>query len=141
MSTGIRWNAATSEASPSGQHASKVLLNIVATRLSPCSSERVYPPRGAERFPPVALAARYAVGGPAIPRAGKEEEGTAVFACFIAYTKAYDSVDWELLWDVPRRFVVPPRMLAAIRNFHDGMRARVRSGIFSEWSDVQSSPL
>ena len=64
------------------------------------------------------------------------KKGTAVFACFINLTKAYDSVDQELLWDVLRRFGVPPKMLAVIRNFHDGMRARVRmdSGLLSSGS-------
>ena len=38
--------------------------------------------------------------------------------------KAYDSVDRILLWDA--RFGVPPRMLAVIRQFHDGMQACVR---------------
>ena len=41
-------------------------------------------------------------------------------------TKAYDSVDRTLLWDVLARFDVPPRMLAVIRQFHDGMQACVR---------------
>ena len=41
--------------------------------------------------------------------------------CFIDLTKAYDSVDQTLLWDVLARFIVPPRMLAVIRYFHDGM--------------------
>eukprot|EP00752_Nemacystus_decipiens_P016054 g14351.t2 len=56
-------------------------------------------------------------------------------SCFVDLTKAYDSVDRELLWDVLRRFGVPPKMLAVIRNFHDGMRARVRmdSGLLSDW--------
>ena len=39
---------------------------------------------------------------------------------------AYDSVDLILLWDVLARFGVPPRMLAVIRQFHDGMQACVR---------------
>ena len=41
-------------------------------------------------------------------------------------TKAYDSVDRTLLWDVLARFGVSPRMLAVIRHFHDGMQACVR---------------
>ena len=45
---------------------------------------------------------------------------------FIDHTKAYDSVDRTLLWDVLARFGVPPRMLAVIRQFHDGMQACVR---------------
>ena len=62
----------------------------------------------------------------------------ALYACFVDLTKAYDSVDRELLWSVLRRFGVPPKMLAVIRQFHDGMRARVRmdDGTCSEWFDV-----
>eukprot|EP00752_Nemacystus_decipiens_P016746 g14984.t1 len=33
------------------------------------------------------------------------KKGTAIFACFVDLTKAYHSVDRELLWDVLRRFV------------------------------------
>ena len=46
--------------------------------------------------------------------------------CFIDLTKAYDSVDQILLWIVLARFGMPPRMLAVIRQFHDGMQACVR---------------
>ena len=45
--------------------------------------------------------------------------------CFIDLIKAYDSVDRKLLWDVLARFGVPPRMLAVVRQFHDGMQACV----------------
>ena len=66
------------------------------------------------------------------------KKGTAVFACLVDLTKAYDSVGRELLWGVLRRFGVPPKMLAVIRNFHDGMRARVRMerGFLSDWFEV-----
>ncbi|CAB1118815.1 unnamed protein product [Ectocarpus sp. CCAP 1310/34] len=62
----------------------------------------------------------------------------ATVSCFVDLTKAYDSVDRDLLWDVFRRFGVPPKMLAVIRHFHEGMRARVRTddGQYSEWFDV-----
>ncbi|CAB1109975.1 unnamed protein product [Ectocarpus sp. CCAP 1310/34] len=48
------------------------------------------------------------------------KNSTGVFACFIDLPKAYDS------------------MLAVIRHFHEGMRARVRTddGQYSEWFDV-----
>ena len=51
---------------------------------------------------------------------------TPLFLCFIDLTKTYDSVDRTLLWDVLARFGVPRRMLAVIREFHDGMQACVR---------------
>ena len=48
------------------------------------------------------------------------------------------SVDRELLWVVLARFGVPEKMLTNIRQFHEGMRARVRTddGEQSEWFDV-----
>ena len=54
---------------------------------------------------------------------------------FIDVTKAYDSVDRTLLWTVLARFGIPPRMLAVIRQFHDGMWACVRLDD-GEWSDM-----
>ena len=53
-------------------------------------------------------------------------EGHPLYLCFINLTKAYDSVDRTVLWDVLARFGVLPRMLAVIRQFHDGMQACVR---------------
>ena len=45
---------------------------------------------------------------------------------FIDLQKAYDSVDRELLWKVQARAGTPAEMIAVIRKFHSGMRARVR---------------
>ena len=47
--------------------------------------------------------------------------------CFVNLVKAYDSVGRTLLWTVLARFGVPPKLLAVIRQFHDGMRARIRT--------------
>ena len=33
---------------------------------------------------------------------------------------------YVFLWDVPARFGVPPRMIAVVRQFHDGMQEWVR---------------
>ena len=51
---------------------------------------------------------------------------TPLFMCFFDLNKAYNSVDRTLLWTVLARFGIPPRMLAVIRQFHDGMWACVR---------------
>ena len=58
--------------------------------------------------------------------------------CFVDLQKAYDSVDRELLWKVLARAGVPSVMIDVIRQFHDGMRARVRmdDGELSEWFEV-----
>ena len=61
-----------------------------------------------------------------------------LFLCFIDLQKAYDSVDHTLLRQVLACFGTPPQMIDVIRQFHDGMRARVRSddGRYSEWFEV-----
>ena len=56
------------------------------------------------------------------------KKDTTLYLCFVDLTKAYDSVDRTLLWAVPACLGVPPRMLAVIRQFHDGMQACVRLG-------------
>ena len=67
------------------------------------------------------------------------KKDTPLYLCFIDLTKAYDSVDRTLLWDVLARFGVSPRMLAVIRQFHDGMQAYVRldDGECSDKFDVR----
>ena len=61
-----------------------------------------------------------------------------LYMCFVDLQKAYDSVDRELLWKVLGRAGVPSVMIDVIRQFHDGMRARVRmdDGKLSEWFEV-----
>ena len=44
---------------------------------------------------------------------------------FIKLQKAKDSVDRKLQWEVLERFGLPAKMLALLRQFHDGMRASV----------------
>ena len=63
----------------------------------------------------------------------------SLYTCFINLQRAYDSVDRELLlWAVLALFGVPEKMLIIIRQFHEDVRARVRTddGEQSEWFDV-----
>ena len=64
------------------------------------------------------------------------KRGHPLYACFIDLTKAYKPVE---LWAVLGRAGVPPKMLAIIRGFHDGVKARVKmdDGKFSDWFDVE----
>ena len=46
-------------------------------------------------------------------------------------TKAFDTVSRDVLWKI--KFCCPPRFIAMVRQFHDGMQARVQNdGEFSE---------
>eukprot|EP00752_Nemacystus_decipiens_P013012 g11511.t2 len=61
-----------------------------------------------------------------------------LYMCFIDLQKAYDSVDRELLWKVLASAGIPAEIIAVIRKFHVGMRARVRmnDGELSQWFPV-----
>ena len=118
-------------------HAGKVLLKLVATRLGDyCEREGILPEEQSGFRPN-----RSTVDMMFVVRRLHElarKKSTPLYACFIDLTKAYDSVDRELLWSVLKQLGVPPKMLAVIRQFHDGMRARVRmdDGTCSDWFDV-----
>ena len=61
-----------------------------------------------------------------------------LYMCFVDLQKAYDSVDRELLWKVLARAGVPSVMIDVIRQFHDGMRARVRMDDGELWNGSRS---
>ena len=118
-------------------HTVKVLLKIVAPRLEHyCEQGRVLPEEQHGFCP-----ARSTVGMLCIVRRLQElgrESKVPLYVCFVGLQKAYESVDRELLWEVLARFSVPAKLLAVIRHFHDGMRARVRTDDdeHSGWFDV-----
>ena len=52
---------------------------------------------------------------------------------FVDLTKAFDTVSRDGLWKIMAKFVCPPRYIAMVRQFHDGMQARVQNdGEYSE---------
>ena len=106
-------------------HAGKVLLKVIAGRLSDyCEREGILPEEQCGFRPHH----RSTVDMMFVVRRLQElarKKDTPPFMCFIDLTKAYDSVDRTLLWTVLARGI-PPRMLAVIRPFNDGMRACVR---------------
>ena len=107
-------------------HASKVLFQIVANRQSDLCEARGILPEEQRGFRP----ARLVVGTLPILRRLQElgrERNIPLCVYFIGLKKAYDSVDQELLWQVFARIRLPPNMLAVIRQFHAGMRARGRT--------------
>ena len=65
------------------------------------------------------------------------ERNIPLYICFVNLQTAYESLNRELLWEVLARFGVPAKILG-VRQFHDGMRARVRTddGEHSEWFNV-----
>ena len=105
-------------------HAGKVLLKIVANRLSGyCEAHGILPDEQCGFRPE-----RSTVDILFIVRRLQElarRRRIPLYMCFVDLQKAYDSVDRELLWKVLARDGVP-NMIAVIRQFHDGMHARER---------------
>lgn len=56
------------------------------------------------------------------------EQHQDLFLAFIDLSKAFDTVNRELLWSVLIRFGCPAKFVNILRQFHDGMMARVTIG-------------
>ena len=106
-------------------HAGKVLLRIVANRLGDFCEEAGILPEEQCGFRPPRSTTDMMLVVRRLQKLGRTSN-TSLEICFIDMAKAYDSVDRVLLWEVLARFGVPPRMIKAIRMFHDGMRACVQ---------------
>ena len=119
-------------------HAGKVLLKVVVRRLGDyCEAKGLLPEeqcgfRSDRSTTDMMFVIRrlQEIGGKA---------GVSLFMCSIDLQKAYDIVDRALLGQVLTRVGVPLQMIAAIRQYHDGMRACVRpdDGVCSDWFEVE----
>jgi len=56
------------------------------------------------------------------------EQHRDLFIAFIDLTKAFDTVNRDLLWQVLGKFGCPPHFLSILREFHTDMSARVVQG-------------
>ena len=60
-----------------------------------------------------------------------------LYMTFVNLTKAFDTVSRDGLWKNMAIFGCPPRFIAMVRQFHEGMQARVQNdGEFSEPFEV-----
>ena len=116
----------------------KVLLKLVASRISNyyCEANGILPEEQCG-FRPTGSTIDMSFVVRRLQQLGRARK-IPLHTCFIDLQKAYDSVDRELSWVVPARFGVPEKMSTVIRQFHEGMRARVRTddGEHFEWLDV-----
>ena len=119
-------------------HASKVLLKVVARRLSAYCEAKGLLPEEQCGFRPDRSTTDMMFVVCRLQEVGREA-GVSLHMCFVDLQKAYDTVDRTLLWQVLTRIGVPPQMIAVIRQFHDGMRACVRpdDGVCSDWFEVE----
>ena len=66
-----------------------------------------------------------------------QEQNVDLYMTFVDLTKAFDTVSRDGLWKIMAKFGCPPRFIAIVRQFHDGMQARVQNdGEFSEPFEV-----
>ena len=106
-------------------HAGKILLKIIARRLSEYCERVGILPEEKSGFRP-----NHSTTDVMFVIRRLEElvwkKRILLYVCFIDLTKAYDSVDRTLLWTVFAGIGVPHNMISVIRQVHDGMRACVR---------------
>ena len=120
-------------------HGDKILLKIVATRLSAyCEARNLLPEEQCGFRPHRSTTDMMSAVRRLQELRRKARVPLFLFLCFIDLQKAYDSVNRTLLWQVLAWFGTPPQMIEVIRQFHGGMRAYVRSddGRCSEWFEL-----
>ena len=119
-------------------HAGKVLLEVVARRLSAYCEAKGLLPEEQCGFRPTRSTTDMMFVVRRLQEIGRKA-GMSLFMCFIDVQKAYDTVDRTLLWQVLTRIGVPPQMIAVIQQLHDGRRACVRpdDGVCSDWFEME----
>ena len=119
-------------------HAGKVLLKVVARRLSAYCEAKGLLPEEQCGFRPDRSTTDMIFVVRRLQEVGRKAE-VPLHMCFIDLQKAYDIVDRTLLWQVLTRIGVPPQMMAVIPQFYDGMRVCVRpdDGVYLDWFEVE----
>ena len=119
-------------------HAGKILLKIIARRLSEYCERVGILPEEQSGFRPNRSTTDMMFVIRRLQELARKKR-IPLYACFIDLTKAHDSVDRTLLWTVLARFGVPHIMISVSRQFHDGMRACVRLAdrVCSRWFAVE----
>ena len=57
----------------------------------------------------------------------KQESPKNIYFCFIDYTKAFDCVDHNKLWEILKEMGLPDHLTCLLRNLHAGQEATVRT--------------
>ena len=61
-----------------------------------------------------------------IEKAGELQKN--IYFCFIDYAKAFDCVDHNKLWWIPKEMGIPDHLTCLLRNLYAGQEATVRTG-------------
>ena len=61
-----------------------------------------------------------------------------IYFCFIDYAKAFDCVDHNKLWKIPKEMGIPDHLTCLLRNVYAGQEATVRTGHGTiEWFQIR----
>lgn len=102
-------------------------MKLVASRLGDYCEDQGMLPEGQCGFRPGRSTVDMLLVARRLQELGRERKAL-LNMCLFYLQKVYDSDDRELLWQVFTRVDIPTKMIAiAIRQFHDGMRAGVRT--------------
>ena len=67
------------------------------------------------------------------------EWNTSLFLNFVDFEKAFDSLDWEVLWKLMAHYGIPQKFINIIRNSYNNMQCRViHEGKLTESFDVKT---
>ena len=119
-------------------YAGKILLKVIARRLSKCCERVGILPEEQSGFRPNRSTTDRMFVISRLQELARKKR-IPLYIWFISLTKAYDSVDRTLLWTALARFSVPHNMISVIRQFHDSMPACVRldDRVCSGWFAVE----
>ena len=61
-----------------------------------------------------------------------------IYFCFIDYAKAFDYVDHNKLWKIPKEMGIPGHLTCLLRNLYAGQEASVRTGHgLADWFQIR----
>ena len=67
----------------------------------------------------------------------KQEFQKNIYFCFIDYAKAFDCVDHNKLWKIPKEIGIPDHLTCLLRNLYAGQEATVRTGhVTTDWFQI-----
>ena len=105
-------------------HTSKILLKIIQARLEVhLNSEIAQEQAGFRR----GRGTRDHIANIRWILEKSREINAPVYLCFIDYSKAFDCVDHNKLWNNMRRLGIPEHLVILIRNLYTGQEATVRT--------------
>ena len=106
-------------------HTGKIVLKIVANRLGQYAEAQGLLPEEQSGFRPKRSTCDMLYVVQMLQEFGRVKN-VPLYFCFIDLTKAYDTVNRELLWKILAKAGVPQELIELIKAFHDGTQACVR---------------